>query len=128
MSYAFRCDVTGLVEWCDTAGKQSCPYCHGQHETYVCGAPPKEEGAPAVHGDELNSYWDWSAGCKIESKSQRRRVYAEKGLEERSASEHYRKYGEPVGVTKGTTFSYAGQTNRSTSSEHVRTKDGRRVI
>ena len=150
MSYAFRCTETGLVEWADCAGVQPCPFCNGQHMTYECGLPrvvskdsqqePAKEktvfGKPAINGiqspyirgDRISKYYDWSCGSEIDSKSQRKRKYAEKGLVEKSEREHRRQHNEPD--YKQVAVSYPGQSDHTSSSERhaVRTKTGQKVI
>ena len=131
MSWAYRCSETGIIEFPESGGKHSCQYCDGEHLAYQIGAPPAEEGirAPHVIGDELNKHFDWAAGCEIDSKSQRRRIYKQKGLRLKSIDEHYRDNPAP-NIPSGKTFSFKGQTNHRTAAERyaVRTKTGQRVI
>jgi hypothetical protein len=112
VSHVIRCPETGLVEWFDEAGFHRCPFCGKSHETYEAGAPLKEEGLPNVIGDKLPKHMDYSCGAVIDSKSQRRRVYKEKGLVERSISEH-RKENPEIMARRGTISSYSGQADRS---------------
>ncbi len=129
MNWGYRCDVTGFPDSCGQEGVNPCPHCHGRHEAYEVGAPPMREGCGTTIGDELRPYFDWSAGCKISSKSERRRIYAEKGMQEKSLAEHYRNNPTP-GPKPGRAVSYAGQGNhKSTAERHaVVTKTGKRVI
>lgn len=127
MTYAFRCPQVGLVEFFDSPGRHKCPFCNSSHATYEAGAPPKEEGLPNVIGDKLGKHYDWAAECEITSKSQRRRVYEEKGLRLKSYAEHRRQHGGLQPFGKG--YSYAGQKNhKSTDEIAVRTKTGQRVV
>jgi len=130
MHYGYKCDTTGLVEFVDGPGDYVCPHCSDKHEAYAMGVPSGGNGVPFVIQDSITPYFDWSAGCKIDSKSQRRRVYAELGMFERSAAEVYRKKGVPEGMVSGKTISYSGQDNRSRRNGDmvVRTKTGQVVI
>ncbi len=97
------------------------------HETYQCGAP-KEAGLGDVVGDFMHKHYDWSAGCWITSRSQRNRVYAEKGLNVKSAAEFRKQHDLP---DHGKRFmSYRGQKDHRSSAEveGVRTKTGQRVL
>ncbi len=128
--HAFRCPKTGIPEMFDDPGVQPCGSCGGEHETYPTGVPDTSGGFPSVIGDRLLPHMDWAAGCEITSKSQRRRIYAAKGLSIKSADEHRRKHG---GLEKrGKAGIYPGQTNFRSSAERgldeVRTKTGQRVV
>ncbi len=117
MNYAFRCTQTGLVDWTDSSDPVKCSFCGETHEVFETGAPPAEDGTPNIIGDKLLKHMDWAAGCEITSKSQRRRIYAQKGLHEKSYAEEKRKHG---GMEKtGTVYSYAGQTNHTSSAEKI---------
>ena len=126
MGYVFRCPKTQLVEFFDSPGRHECPFCPGQHETYQSGVE-KQEGFPNVIGDELAKHFDWAAGCEINSKTQRRRIYKEKGLVLKSFSEERRHRDIPK---TGTGYSYPGQKDHRSTAEKavVRTKTGQRVI
>ncbi len=128
MSYAFRCDKTGLPEIVDCPGTHPCPFCSGKHEAYETGIE-KSEGMPSIHDDKLRPHFDHAAGCEISSKSQRRRIYKEKGLRLKSYTEHYRHNPKP-GPKPGTVISYPGMTSRKSSAErhYVRTKTGQGVV
>lgn len=126
MNYAFRCDKTGLVEFAYSADGHPCPHCGKAHETYQCGAP-KEAGQGSVVPDFMHKHYDWAAGCEITSRSQRNRVYAEKGLNVKSAREFRKQHNLPD--HKHRFMSYPGQKDHRSSAETggVRTKTGQKV-
>lgn len=113
MTNAFRCPETGLVDFFDEPGSYPCQYCGGEHHTYEAGTPLKMVGPPMVIGDRLPKHHDYSCGCDIESKSQRRRIYAAKGLNVTSIAEHTKQNPE-VMPRRHPVVSYAGQTHRET--------------
>ena len=126
MSFAFRCPQTGLPDFADDK-VVICPYCHQKHDTHPVGGVNTDADLGAnVIGDRLTPYMDWSAGQVINSKSQRRRVYAAKGLREKSIAEDRRQHGGET-IRTGA-ISYGGQKNRATPTGDVRTADGRRVV
>ena len=65
--------------------------------------------------DRLHKHMDWAAGQEISSRSQRRKVYAEKGLVEKSYSDHKRQHGGLDRVPGA--ISFPGQKDRKSSSE-----------
>ncbi len=89
--------------------------CGDVHQVFPCGAPPAEAGMPNICGDELRKHFDWSVGAEVTSKSQRRRLYAQKGMIEKSSSEYYREHGAPA--VRGRGYSYAGQTSHKSTAE-----------
>ncbi len=130
MAFAFRCPRTGLPYMFDEGGQQVCPSCGEKHDTYPTGGPARSSGAPAVFPDRMTPHMDWGAGCMIDSKSQERRIYAQKGLRSKSVAEHRRQYGGFEKRMGG--ISYAGQGSRTSSDERgrneVRTGTGQRVV
>lgn len=71
----------------------------------------KELGAPIVHGDELDTYYDVNIGREISSKSERDRCYAQMGLQIRSASELHREHGK-IGMTHSERMALREQTRK----------------
>ncbi len=114
MGFAFRCPQTGLVDWTDSPDPAKCPFCGEKHEVYETGVPRSIDGVPSIHCDTLPKHMDWAAGCEITSKSQRRRIYAEKGLHEKSYAEEKRQHG---GMEHQRVVSYPGQKNHTSSAE-----------
>ena len=71
---------------------------------------------------------DWSVGQTLSSKSERRRLYKQKGMIERSAAEVFREQG--TYGTRNAAMSYDGQKDHTSTAERgsVRTKTGQRVV
>lgn len=100
--YNFRCPRCG-DEWEQLARFEQIVHCDG------CSVPAQRLiSAPTVISDNLDakSYYDDGLGARIESRSQRKRLMHEKGVEEVGPSSN--KHG-----TKGTVFSFSGQTTSS---------------
>lgn len=130
MTYAFRCDKTG-PHFCAGPEPMLCLDCGETHIPYKCGIDPAETApgaAPTVIGDRLTPHMDWAAGQVINSRSQERRVYEQKGLRKKSVAEHYRQHGGEKPNMGG--ISYAGQSDHRSSAEKrgVFTKTGQRVV
>jgi len=85
-------------------------------------------GVPNVSGDKLHKHMDWSLGQEITSKSQRKRLDEQLGIERVSVHDEYRNKEKPR--VKGRSVSYAGQKDHTSSAERggVRTADGRQVL
>jgi len=117
-----------MVEFFDLPGVQKCPFCPGSHATYQCGPPAKVKGVPHVVGDKLAKHMDWAAGREFSSRSERKRVYKNMGLNLTSAAELRRKHGMLRKI--GGIYSYAGQKDHRSSAEKplVTTKDGVEVV
>lgn len=85
-----------------------------------------------VHGDKLHPFFDYACGERITSKSQRRRIYKQKGLRLKSVAEHKRQYPDEFTVNthqkKG--VSYRGQKHHKSAAERegVRTGKGQLVL
>lgn len=107
-----------------------CPVCGTPLVEYEAGAPPAEDGCPNVIPDNLTPHWDYAAGQMISSRSERKRVYEEKGLIAKSYAEHRRKYGGTTSLPGEKSYSFPGQKDHRSSAEiaGVRTKTGQRVI
>ena len=130
MTFGYRCDTTGIPYICDIDEPQLCE-CGQYHTPYRCGiepAPTQAGDAPFVVGDRLTPHMDWAAGQVINSRSQERRVYEQKGLRKKSVAEHYRQHGGDKPNMGG--ISYAGQSDHRSSAEKrgVFTKTGQRVV
>lgn len=114
MIYVARCPKGAKFVYAESLTCEVvCPDCGETHE----GEPTSFAVLPNANviGDELRPHFDWSAGVKITSKSQRRKVYAEKGLNLSSVSEYRRKHG---GMERtASACSYAGQTNHKSAAE-----------
>lgn len=85
-----------------------------------------------VIGDKLHPFYDYACGERIDSKSQRKRIYKKKGLRLKSVAEHKRQYPEEF---KNKTFqkrliSYGGQKKYKSSAERegVKTGTGQRIV
>lgn len=106
MTYAYRCPMVGL-ECADGPGRVRCPACGKMHRAYQTGAPPMEAGAPFTRNDHLKPHWDWGAGRRFNSKSQREAWCKANGMVLRSYDEYarhsdhdIRKPAEPRGFTQ----------------------------
>ncbi len=128
MSWVVRCSKTGMCDWVESSGLHLCS-CGGKHKAYEAGAPPKERGATSVIPDTLRSHFDWSVCRQIESRSQRNRIYADKGMNLNSIAEDNRNYGDGC-WGRSRAVSYSGQRSHKSTAERggVRTKTGQRVI
>lgn len=127
MSWAVKCDETGLVDFVPGPGLHVCQCCGQGHEAYECGPGAKAEGMPIVIGDRMPRHFDYSLGCEVESKSQERRLMQEKGLRYKSLAE-CRSQGYGGHCRPAPIMSYAGQKKRSSRPEGVRTKTGQRIV
>ena len=81
-----------------------------------CGAPPPVAGMPNIVPDSLRPHFDYAAGCRIDSKSQRRRIYAAKGLALNTPKDWESKFNMPLDKP-GPTVNYRGQKLRRSSAE-----------
>ncbi len=121
----YKCPKCGLKDW----AKGKCPFDGYQFVfSHLVGLPISSTGATTVIGDKLPRHYDWAAGCWIDSKSARKRIYAAKGLRLKSWKEHVRQHGTTGRKPK--VVSYAGQGKHTSSAERegVWTGDGRRVV
>lgn len=113
MSYAYKCPVCG-GGFTESDTPVLC--CGAERTTYACGLPPQDFSEPPnIIGDELHGKrrkFDWAAGQRFDSKSERRRVLAAKGLSEMGFGEARREglLGDHPSPTK--TISFGGQTKR----------------
>ena len=114
MSFAYRCPQTGLVEFADREGAVRCPTCGQRHETFRTGPPVRPKGPPAVRQDSLRKHYDWSVGAWVDSRSQKKRLYDDAGLIEKSMDDHRKQFPE--------TFDKYFRTR-----DRVRSSDGHRV-
>jgi len=130
MMHAFRCPKTGLPEMFDEPGEHDCAACGGRHETYPTGCRILSAGPPAVIGDRLTPHMDWAAGCWINSRSQRRKIYAKKGLRLKSIAEDRRQHGGET--LRSSAITFGGQKDCRSTAERgigeVKTGDGRKVV
>ena len=100
--------------------------------------PPTETGHDSkrseieicnVVPDKMTKHYDYAVGATIDSRSQKRRVYAENDMIMVSAAEEAKKNGAPTIKCKAR--SYPGQKNRRSSAEKwtgARTKTGQEMI
>lgn len=115
MSFVYYCNKVLIPEWVDGPGVYDCPHCGCRHEAYEAGPPAPEPGMPNIVSDKIPKHHDWAAGCDISSRSQRKRVYKQKGLRRMSLAEYNRKYGHEG--NRGVAYAYAGQKNHKSTSE-----------
>jgi len=80
-------------------------------------ARPRPARTINVIGDRLKKHFDYSAGCVIDSKSQRRRIYKEKGMNLNSAAEYRRNNATNIPAKENTAVSYPGQKDRRSADE-----------
>ncbi len=108
MTTAYRCTKCGAVAW----ERGPCWNCGGKTKPYQAGPPAKQRGVPFVRGDRMAKHFDYAAGEWIDSRSQRNRVYAAKGLVPMSYAEYKRRHGSSLPAKPGTIYAYAGQRRR----------------
>jgi len=125
MTYAYRCPVAGL-EFAEGPGRMRCPVCGKTHLAYEAGAPEPELGCPNMRNDHLRPHFDFSAGAKFKSKSEREAYCKRNGLVVRSYDEHLR--NTPHNHSKPRAMSYRGQRSRRSSAEKRGTIDGHAVL
>ena len=117
MSWAYRCSQTGLVDFCDGPGLQTCS-CGQEHEAYEVGAG--DTGGPVnIVGDKLPKHFDWGVCEWIDSRARRKSLYKAKGLRFQSRGEYRANHGGLESWGRKA-FSYAGQKDRRSSDEKFR--------
>jgi uncharacterized Zn finger protein (UPF0148 family) len=117
--WAYRCPACGLPDFAPGEGIYACSLCGTPCEAELRGRVREDDGqihAPYVIGDELHGSgrkFDWAAGQSFTSKRERKRVLAQKGLDQMSFSEARRAglLGDHPSPTKS--YSYDGQTKKS---------------
>ena len=106
MTYAYKCPVSG-GDFVDSLGPVRCPTCGKTHIAYEAGAPAPGLGMPFVRNDHLRPHYDWGAGQRFNSKSQREAWCKANGMVLNSYDEYVRnsdhdirKPGEPRAFTQ----------------------------
>ena len=131
--HCFGCGAIGEQKWalCDACGGWYHFVDEETHLRLIGEAPPIRTigGLAQVVPDRMTEHYDYAVGAVINSRSQKRRVYAENDMIMVSAAEEARKKGAPTMACK--TRSYPGQRDCRSSSERwtgARTKTGQQII
>lgn len=90
------------------------------------GTPGNPRQAPFARNDHLTPHYDYGAGAKFSSKSDRDAYCKSHGLVLRSYDEHLR--NEPHNHSKPRAMSYRGQKSRRSSAEKRGIVDGHAVL
>jgi len=90
------------------------------------GTPGNPRQAPFARNDHLTPHFDYAAGAKFNSKSQREAYCKANGLVLRSHDEHLR--NESHNHSKPRAMSYRGQKSRRSSAEKRGIVDGHAVL
>lgn len=109
---AFECPSCGCK-----AFKQPCFNCGMLMVEYDAGPSKSTEGCPALIADGMESHFDYAIGREVDSKSERKRVYEEMGVNLTSAKEWRRKYGDGDYTTPGKAVGFPGQTHRKSTAQ-----------
>ena len=110
MFTAYQCGTCGFKDFGDS---EPCAGCGSMTwEPYEAGGKPSEKGAPTIHGDYINKYYDWNLGVHVNSRHDRDKAYAEAGLELKSVKEHKNQHPNSFEAAKGTIISFPGQKNK----------------
>ena len=118
-----QCSACG--GWCNFVDEDTHQRLNGHRAMFDHSDGPVQP--PVVIPDKMARHMDFALGREIESRSQKRRLYKENGIEMVSAKEEYRNRDKPRKSGCGFSCSYDGQKNHQSSAERggVRSKDGR---
>lgn len=102
---AYECPSCGAKSF----DRGKCWLCGKKMVAYEAGHKP-ESGCPQIIGDRLIRHFDYAIGQEVDSKSQLRKIYKAKGLNQTSPGEFRRRWN--LASLKKRDVYYSGKTSR----------------